>query len=113
MIALKDTCLVAGGAGFIGSHLCAALLARGRRVICLDNLMTSRPGNLAGLLDRPGFMFVHGDITNELPAIIREQSHRVDRIYNLACAASPPIRSPRWRRCCWPATMKASAPPRR
>lgn len=90
MIALKDTCLVAGGAGFIGSHLCAALLARGRRVICLDNLMTSRPGNLAGLLDRPGFMFVHGDITNELPAIIHEQSHRVDRIYNLACAASPP-----------------------
>ena len=82
--------LVAGGAGFIGSHLCAALLARGETVVCLDNLQTSRPSNLRALLDHPRFEFVEGDIVNALPASITARAGRIKRIYNLACAASPP-----------------------
>jgi nucleoside-diphosphate-sugar epimerase/spore maturation protein CgeB len=82
--------LVAGGAGFIGSHLCAALLARGETVLCLDNLQTSRESNLRALLDHPRFEFVAGDIVNTLPASITARAGRIKRIYNLACAASPP-----------------------
>jgi nucleoside-diphosphate-sugar epimerase/spore maturation protein CgeB len=82
--------LVAGGAGFIGSHLCAALLARGETVVCLDNLQTSRPSNLRALLDHPHFEFVEGDVVNPLPASITGRAGRIKRIYNLACAASPP-----------------------
>ncbi len=81
--------LVAGGAGFIGSHLCRALLARGHDVICLDNLQTARPTNLEGLIDHPGFTFIRGDIVDPLPdAVTRRRD--ISRIYNLACAASPP-----------------------
>lgn len=82
--------LVAGGAGFIGSHLCAELLDRGEHVVCLDNLQTSNKSNLDGLESRPGFEFVRGDIVDELPATIRGRAHRFKQIYNLACAASPP-----------------------
>nr|WP_267387130.1 UDP-glucuronic acid decarboxylase family protein [Sphingomonas sp. GC_Shp_3] len=82
--------LVAGGAGFIGSHLCAALLARGETVVCLDNLQTSRESNLRALIDHPRFEFVEGDIVNPLPASITARAARIKRIYNLACAASPP-----------------------
>ena len=80
--------LVAGGAGFIGSHLCKALLDRGEHVLCLDNLQTSRPSNLAALQDHPNFTFVQADVVDALPPAIAER--RYDRIYNLACAASPP-----------------------
>lgn len=86
----KKTALVAGGAGFIGSHLCAALLDRGWNVLCLDNLLTSRPGNLRLLTNRPGFSFIRADITDPLPEEVLEQADGIDRIYNLACAASPP-----------------------
>lgn len=83
--------LVAGGAGFIGSHLCQALLDRGEHVLCLDNLQTSRVSNLAMLEDREGFEFVQADITEPLPLGVIERTHAIDRIYNLACAASPPL----------------------
>nr|WP_294256438.1 UDP-glucuronic acid decarboxylase family protein [uncultured Sphingomonas sp.] len=86
----KSLILVAGGAGFIGSHLCAELLDRGEQVVCLDSLQTSNLSNLRGLEGRPGFEFVRGDIVDELPAIILERAHRFKQIYNLACAASPP-----------------------
>jgi len=82
--------LVAGGAGFIGSHLCARLLDAGHEVLCLDNLQTSRPVNLRSLEGRPGFSFVRADIVDPLPAAVRSQAGRLTRIYNLACAASPP-----------------------
>src|SRR4051812_7668592 len=82
--------LVAGGAGFIGSHLCKALLDRGRTVICLDNLQTSRPINLRRLEQYSAFSFVEADIVNPLPLDILEKTSRIKRIYNLACAASPP-----------------------
>jgi UDP-glucuronate decarboxylase len=86
----RDTILVAGGAGFIGSHLCKALLDRGHRVICLDNLQTARPVNLARLQQEPGFEFVEHDVVTPLPASITERAASLSRVYNLACAASPP-----------------------
>jgi nucleoside-diphosphate-sugar epimerase/spore maturation protein CgeB len=82
--------LVAGGAGFIGSHLCAELLSRGHRVVCLDNLQTSRRANLALLEDHPNFEFVEADVVDPLPPTIMERAGRFKRVYNLACAASPP-----------------------
>ncbi len=87
----KDLTLVAGGAGFIGSHLCAALLDQGREVLCLDNLQTARPGNLDALRGRDGFHFVEADVTEPLPRAVTARADRLARVYNLACAASPPL----------------------
>jgi UDP-glucuronate decarboxylase len=77
--------LVAGGAGFIGSHLIDALLADGARVTCLDNLLTGRQANLDHLRRVPHFTFLEADLVDPLPRL-----PRFDRIFNLACAASPP-----------------------
>lgn len=79
------TALLAGGAGFIGSHLCEALLADGFRVICLDNLMSGRVANLTTLKRDPRFLFVHADVVDGLPGRLR-----ADYVLNLACPASPP-----------------------
>lgn len=75
--------LIAGGAGFIGSHLCEYLLHRGDRVICLDNFRTGHPGNVSALTNHPYFKLVEHDIT--MPYMIKG----IDEIYNLACPASP------------------------
>jgi UDP-glucuronate decarboxylase len=74
--------LVAGGAGFIGSHLCEALLARGDAVTVADNFLTGRRANLAHLLDRPAFRLLEHDVTQPLDVA-------VDQIYHLASPASP------------------------
>lgn len=74
--------LVTGGAGFIGSHLCEALLGRGYQVLCVDNFYTSEPENVAHLRAYTGFELMRHDIT--FPLYVE-----VDRIYNLACPASP------------------------
>src|SRR3989304_2381304 len=74
--------LVTGGAGFIGSHLCERLLARGDAVLCVDNFFTSRRANILHLLDNHMFEFMRHDITWPLYV-------EVDEIYNLACPASP------------------------
>jgi len=74
--------LVTGGAGFIGSHLCERLLARGEEVLCMDNFFTGRKENIARLLGQPRFELVRHDVTQ--PFMLE-----VDRIYNLACPASP------------------------
>ena len=74
--------LVTGGAGFLGSHLCRALLAQGHEIICADNLFTGTKGNIIPLLDNPRFEFVRHDVT--FPLYVE-----VDEIYNLACPASP------------------------
>lgn len=87
----KSLILVAGGAGFIGSHLCAALLDQGHEVLCLDNLQTARPGNLDALAGRDGFQFVEADIIEPLPRAVLSRANRLTRVYNLACAASPPL----------------------
>jgi UDP-glucuronate decarboxylase len=80
--------LIAGGAGFIGSHLTDALLAEGATVLCLDSYLTGRPENLSHLEHEPRFDFVEADVIAELPAAVRRT--RFTHIYNLACPASPP-----------------------
>jgi UDP-glucuronate decarboxylase len=79
-----QTALVAGGAGFLGSHLCEELLARGYRVICVDSFVTGNDGNLRSIGDDAPFRLLRHDICK--PMNLREH---VDRVYNLACAASP------------------------
>jgi UDP-glucuronate decarboxylase len=74
--------LVTGGAGFIGSHLCERLLARGDEVLCVDNFFTSRRQNITHLIGHPMFELMRHDITWPLYV-------EVDQIYNLACPASP------------------------
>jgi nucleoside-diphosphate-sugar epimerase/spore maturation protein CgeB len=81
--------LVAGGAGFLGSHLCDRLLAEGAQVLCVDNLLTGSLDNLKQALGRPNFEFIKADIVDPLPE--RIAGREFDRIYNLACAASPPL----------------------
>jgi UDP-glucuronate decarboxylase len=82
------TILVAGGAGFLGSNLCDALVADGAHVICLDNFLTGRRQNLQHLERDPRFTLVETDVTEPLPASLA--SIRLDAVFNLACAASPP-----------------------
>lgn len=81
--------LVAGGAGFLGSHLCERLIDEGAHVVCLDNLQTGKRENLARLQRSDDFEFVKADIVDALPE--RVTRRKFDRIYNLACAASPPL----------------------
>jgi len=81
--------LVAGGAGFLGSHLCDRLLADGHEVTALDNLQTGSFANMKEADGRPGFSFWRHDITEPLPEWMPRE--RFDRVYNLACPASPPI----------------------
>jgi len=80
------TALVAGGAGFVGSHLCERLVADGLRVVCMDSLLTSTLDNLGELLREPRFSFIEHDIIQPLPAGLR-----ADLVFNMACAASPPL----------------------
>jgi UDP-glucuronate decarboxylase len=80
--------LVAGGAGFIGSHMIDVLLGEGARVVCLDSYLTGRPENLRHLERESRFEFVEGDIIDALPREISRGGFT--RIFNLACAASPP-----------------------
>jgi len=74
--------LVTGAAGFLGSHLCDALLARGHEVIGLDNFFTGSKGNIRHLLGEERFELIRHDVIN--PILLE-----ADRIYNLACPASP------------------------
>ena len=79
---MKRRILVTGGAGFIGSHLCSALLNNGNEVICVDNYFTGNKNNVVGLLQNPYFELLRHDVT--FPLYVE-----VDEIYNLACPASP------------------------
>ncbi len=74
--------LVTGGAGFLGSHLCDALVRRGDDVLCVDNFHTGTRDNITSLLGHPRFELLHHDVTSPLDV-------EVDRIFNLACPASP------------------------
>ncbi len=74
--------LVTGGAGFLGSHLCDRLIALGHDVLCVDNFYTGSKANVQHLLDHPRFELMRHDVT--FPLYVE-----VDRIYNLACPASP------------------------
>ena len=74
--------LVTGGAGFLGSHLCDRLIARGEEVLCVDNFFTGSKANVAHLLGKANFELMRHDVT--FPLYVE-----VDRIFNLACPASP------------------------
>ena len=74
--------LVTGGAGFLGSHLCEALLKQGHEVLCLDNYFTGSKLNILHLMSNPFFELVRHDVTQPFEV-------EVDEIYNLACPASP------------------------
>ena len=76
------TTLVTGGAGFLGSHLCDRLIERGDDVLCLDNFFTGRKENIRHLIGHPNFELIRHDIVH--PVYVE-----VDRIFNMACPASP------------------------
>ena len=78
--------LVTGGAGFIGSHLIDRLMKDGHRIICVDSFFSGKKENIAHHLADPKFQLVKHDIRKPLPW---ERGERLDRIYNLACPASP------------------------
>ena len=74
--------LVTGGAGFLGSHLCDRLIARGHEVICLDNFFTGSKANVEQLRDHPSFELIRHDV---IQPILLE----VDQVFHFACPASP------------------------
>jgi UDP-glucuronate decarboxylase len=80
--------LVAGGAGFIGSHLCDRLIGECARVICVDSFITGSAGNLAQLAAEPRFEVIEHEVIEALPERLRRSG--VTHIYNLASVASPP-----------------------
>ena len=75
--------LVTGGAGFVASHLCDALLAEGHSVVCADNLLTGRMENIAHLINEPTFEFLEQDVSRPF------DSGKVDYVFHFASPASP------------------------
>ncbi len=82
---VKRTAVVAGGAGFLGSHLCRKLLDLDYRVVCVDSFLTGQQRNISPLLRNHNFTLINSDIVDALPVEVH-----VDQVFNLACAASPP-----------------------
>ncbi len=86
--------LIAGGAGFIGSHLCKKFIERGDSVYCIDNLITGDKNNIIPLLDNPNFNYLEYDITNSLVEMLSKIGD-LDYVLHLASPASPNKNSPR------------------
>jgi UDP-glucuronate decarboxylase len=84
-LSTSKTILVAGGAGFVGSHLCDELLQQGHRVLCVDNFLTGSRANVRALQNHAAFRLIEADICEPL-----DPDEAIDQIYNLACPASPP-----------------------
>ena len=82
---MTDTVLVTGGAGFLGSHVCRRLLEEGNEVLCLDNFLTGRRGNVETLTGDPRFRVVEHDLREPLPAF----EEPISAIMHLASPASP------------------------
>jgi dTDP-glucose 4,6-dehydratase len=80
----RPVSVVTGGAGFLGSHLCDRLLAEGHRVVCIDNLITGSPDNIAHMMGNGNFTFLHYDVTS---FIFIEGP--VDNVLHFASPASP------------------------
>ncbi|SRR5258708_2724360 len=89
-----QTILVAGGAGFIGSHLCEQLLNKNYQVICVDNLLTSNKRNIENLLQNKNFTFIETDIVSQLSPV-KSQLSNISYIFHLASPASPNAHSKR------------------
>ena len=88
----KKNVLVTGGAGFIGSHLCEALIQEGARVICVDDFSSSVERNIDLLLKNPDFQFIRADITEplDLESLPELEAYKIpfqgiQEIYHLAC----------------------------
>lgn len=79
---LSERVMITGGCGFLGSHLCEQMLARGHEVICVDNCFTGTKRHIRNLLDHHRFEFLRHDVT--FPLYVE-----IDQIYNMACPASP------------------------
>lgn len=75
--------IVTGGAGFVGSHLCDFLIARGQEVLCLDNLITGKKENITHLLGNKRFRFLKRDVSQKLPSLPKAQF-----VFHLASPAS-------------------------
>lgn len=84
MSVTKKTCLVTGGAGFLGSHLCDLLLAKGHKVIALDNFITGNPKNIEHLEKNKNFLFKKLDVTEYIHI-----EGKVDFVFHFASPASP------------------------
>lgn len=89
MTTRESTCLVTGGAGFIGSHLCDSLISQGFEVFCIDNLLTGNKRNIDHILPADNFHFYQHDIIHPLPANLQKELKGVSCIYHLASPASP------------------------
>lgn len=95
----KKRILVAGGAGFIGSHLSRSLLKDGYKIVCVDNLITGDRNNIKELLKNLQFKFIEHDITipvqSSIPDSIEDKVQSLDYIFHLASPASPNKKSRR------------------
>jgi dTDP-glucose 4,6-dehydratase len=89
---MTRTVLVAGGSGFVGSHLCERLLGRGDRVICVDDLSTGKRANIAEIESRPEMRFYEADVCEEFGPDLRNliEDWGLDAVLHLASPASPP-----------------------
>lgn len=90
---MKETCVVTGGAGFIGSHLCDLLLKRGFRVVCIDNLISGRKENILKFQKNSDFVFVFFDLTKSLTEEVIKELNQSKYIFHLASPASPNAKS--------------------
>lgn len=81
---MKKTCLVTGGAGFLGSHLCDRMIAEGYKVVCMDNLLTGNIKNIEHLFGNENFEFIKHDVTNYIYV-----KGDVNYILHFASPASP------------------------
>lgn len=88
---MKGHLLITGGAGFIGSHLCEALLARGYAVTAVDNLITGRARNLEDARKNPNFHFLEADVCHPLDEarLPLTRKHGIQGVLHFACPASP------------------------
>jgi len=83
-------CIVAGGAGFLGSHICKRLLEQNKHVICVDNLISGNMINIEPFLTNPKFKFIQQDIA-DLNLVNQFNEFKITEIYNFACIASPKL----------------------
>lgn len=86
--------VIAGGAGFIGSHLCKKYIAEGNTVYCIDNLISGSKDNIVSLMDNPNFTFIQHDVSTPLDTI-KDRLQDVHAIFHLASPASPNAKSER------------------
>ncbi len=91
---MKEICIVAGGAGFIGSHLCQKLIENDYKVVCIDNLSSGRLENLAKIIDKQDFTFIKHDLIDEFDYDLIHSLNNAHYIFHLASPASPNSKSP-------------------